>query len=388
MTPGALRPHNAAMAAPAPKAAPLPDYGSEIAEIGRETVGWLRTDALDVLIGGGIAIGLFLLFRAAVDILGRRLKSPSGEPVSAVRTLARRALLRTGNFFLAMLAVRIVAHFVVPRGQLFTALVVLFTIAAVLQGARWVREIVIGLIERRAGRSEDDSTLDSAMGIITIIVNVVVWIIAFILILSNIGVDVTALVAGLGIGGIAIGLAAQGIFSDLFAALSIILDQPFRRGETIGFSGNVATIEEIGLKTTRMRSLSGEQLIVSNANLLGQVIQNYSRFTHRRVVMPLQLIYQTPPVLLHDLPEQVGDIVRARPRLTFDRAYFSKFNPSSIDFELVFIVNDSDMGVMLAEQQAVALAIMDLFARQGISFAYPTQAEFSIGPDGKYRERT
>src|SRR4029453_11539028 len=163
---------------------------------------------------------------------------------------------------------------------------ILFIIGSALQGAVWARELVLGVVSHRVSDETSDTTLGNAMALIRVLVSVAVFAIAIIVILDNLGVNVTALVAGLGIGGIAIGLAAQGIFSHLFPALSIIFDRPFRRGDTISFGNPPTTgiVEQIGLKTTRVRSLNGEEVVISNAKLLDQQVQNFAQVYRPRAL--------------------------------------------------------------------------------------------------------
>src|SRR3546814_4868175 len=168
------------------------------------------------------------------------------------------------------------------------------------------------------------------MGVIRLIINVVFWAIAAIVIRDNLGGNVTALVAGLVVGGIAIGLAAQGIFSDLFAALSILFDKPFVRGDVITIDTLTGTVESIGLKTTRIRSLAGELVSVSNAKLLENRIHNYAEIHSRRVVMQIGIIYPTPPVIMERLPDEIEALACAIPLLRFDRAPFWNFGTRSI----------------------------------------------------------
>jgi small-conductance mechanosensitive channel len=206
--------------------------------------------------------------------------------------------------------------------------------------------------------------------------------IAIILILDNLGVNVTGLVAGLGIGGIAIGLAAQGIFSDLFAALSILFDKPFRRGESIRFGDVSGSVENIGLKTTRIRSLSGEQIVVANAKLLEQQIHNFAHLEHRRIVIALGLICQTPPEVCARLPGILKEIVEAQPKASLVRAGMTGFGASTLDFELQFDVHSTDYEEVYRTRTAICLAILDRFNHDNIQLAYPTQTSFTAAPDG------
>ena len=346
---------------------------------------WLDREAFHVLAATLVALALFIVLRGALHILCRRFdKNALGSSTSWPAIFA--AIIRkTSNIFLLFLAIEVSAPLAQPPAQVTKTLGFLFTIAVTLQVAIWVRELILGLISRRATTEdeEDDHNLSSAMGVIRVIINLLVWALALLVILDNVGVNVTALIAGLGVGGIAIGLAAQGIFSDLFAALSILFDKPFKRGEVISFGQVTGQVEAIGLKTTRLRAISGEEVVISNANLLNQELHNLSRIEARRVVMVLNLIYQTQADLLQRVPQLLQDIVSSHKICRFDRAYFHAFSPSSIDFELVFFVESPDMNRMTAERHAIALEIVTRFAQEGIDFAYPAQVSYLAGPDGK-----
>jgi small-conductance mechanosensitive channel len=346
-----------------------------------DTLGWLRTDSKQAAIALAVAVGLYFAFFGLRWLLVRLL----GEsfPVTHWRGFMRRVVRRTRSPFIAALSAWLVTHVVAPPGLVSHAVDFVFTIAFAIQGALWVRELLLALVERRAANAEDNDSFESAVTIIRVLVNVLVWALALILILDNLGVNVTALVAGLGVGGIAIGLAAQGIFGDLFAALAILFDRPFRVGDTISYGGNTGSVEAIGLKTTRVRALSGEQLIVSNAKLLDQQISNLRRIEERRVVTTIGVIYQTTPDQLEAIPTVIEAIIQARPRLRFDRVHFVQFGASSLDFEIVYFITEPALLSMMDERQAVGLAILRRFAELGIEFAYPTQTTFTAAPDGR-----
>ena len=364
---------------------PLVRAASRLERAFGESWAWITQDSGEALFGAAIAAallaGLWLLRWAALRLLPREL---GGHP-SLLRAMAARTLL----LFLVAAALDGATHAVAPPGPLLRLVDNLFTIALAVQGALWIRELVLGLVRRRAGNGgEDAAALGSAMGVITVLVNVVVWLLAAILILDNLGVNVTALVAGLGVGGIAIGLAAQGIFSDLFAALAILFDRPFRVGDVISYGTSTGTVEHIGLKTTRIRSLSGEQLVMANTKLLEQQVANLRRIEERRVVLNFGIVYQTPPDVLEALPGHLQAIVEAQADCRFDRAAFTGFGPSSLDFELVFFVTVPDLPAMLRARQAVGFAMVRRFAELGVAFAYPTQTSFTAAPDGSLIDPT
>ncbi|WP_246605868.1 mechanosensitive ion channel family protein [Sphingobium xanthum] len=336
-------------------------------------VHWLQ---ITVAIGVGIAIYLLLNFLRG---LGKKLQQRDQAP--GLLTVAGRTIRRTSHLFMVIVAARLVAGYASPPALLLTTIRFLFTVVAAIQVALWVREIIIGLIEQRTSQ-EGSETLANAMGIIRILVSVALFAVAAIVVLDNLGVNVTGLVAGLGIGGIAIGLAAQGIFSDLFAALSILFDKPFRQGETINFGTNTATVERIGLKSTRLRAVTGERLIVSNAQLLDKEIISYAELAHRRVKFAIGVTYQTAPDAADALPELLRQIVEAHGG-EYVRGGFIGFGASSLDFELEFDIMSGDWDVVYQARHQVGLAILRQFNERGLEFAYPTQTTFTAAPDGR-----
>ena len=348
--------------------------------LANEAGAWISGNIVDILIAAGfgaIIAGLLIGLRA----FGHRLIRERGEGINW-RTVIGRVLSKTTLFFIIMCAAELVGGHAETPPTLMRAINFLFVIAAAFQAAVWARELILGLIEHKVGADDPHSTLGSAVGIIRLLVTVALFAIAIILILDNLGVNVTGLVAGLGIGGIAIGLAAQGIFKDLFSALSIIFDRPFRRGDTITFDQTTGTVEQIGLKSTRIRSLGGEEVVMSNDNLLNTKIQNWALLHRRRQLMTLSLVYQTPPEVLERLPQEIQAIVERQPLATFDRAHVSAFAASSIDMELVFFVETAEYPVFMHAKQEIMLGILRRFDELGVSFAYPTQTTFTAAPDG------
>jgi len=358
----------------------LPGQGKDLT---RDLYGWLLADSLAVLSAVGLGVLLYGVLLFARGRARRRL-ARSAE-FGSWSWVFLRVVSLTRNFFLVLVSARIVAALFGVPGTLGGLIGFLFAVAAAVQGAFWVREFLLVLVQRKAGGEAADPAISSAVGVLTVIINVVVWTVAAIILLDNLGVNVTGLMAGLGIGGIAIGLAAQGIFSDLFAALSILLDKPFKRGDTIqvGQGGFIGTVENIGLKTTRFRALSGEVIVMSNANLLNQQINNFSDFQHRRVVLLVEVIYQTDPMLLARIPDEMERIVGAVPRTRFDRAHLFQFAASALSYELVFFVDGGDLSDMFDARQTVMIELVKCFLELGVDFAFPAQISFLAGADGR-----
>ncbi len=372
----------AAATTAAPKAAPAKTVATNpIEDLQRYwdmSVAWVNGHWLQI----GIAIGAGLAIYFILSMLRRfALKyAQSAEGDMSLTHIAGRVIHKTKSAVLAIIAIRLVAGYAQPPAVIMQIVQLVFTVAVVLQVAIWVREIVLGLIQRRAAEGHNE-TLSNAMGIIRLLISVALFAIAGIVILDNMGVNVTGLVAGLGIGGIAIGLAAQGIFSDLFASLSIIFDRPFRVGETIKYDMSTATVERIGLKSTRLRSVNGELLVISNTNLLAKEITNFAHLHRRRVTFMIGVVYQTTPAMLRDLPALLEEQVKTAGQ-EFIRSSFVTFGPSSLDFELLFDVFSDDYDVVTAARTDVAIRLFEAMAGAGYEFAYPTQTTFTAAPDG------
>lgn len=344
-------------------------------------VRWVELNQDQLPIGLGVA-GAIVLLMLGFRALGAWLAAGDPDCIHW-RGVIGRVLGKTSILFMVAAAIDIVVTYAAVPRRIERIGDILFVIAFALQGAVWARELVLGLIGRRAREDEGEGAIGNAMALIKVLVSIALFAIAFIVILDNLGVNVTALVAGLGIGGIAIGLAAQGIFSDLFAALSILFDKPFRRGDTIRYGQSVGTVERIGLKTTRLRSLDGQQLVMANTKLLEQEISNFAEGNSRRTTMAFGVIYQTTPDQLEEIPELVGGVIKSRSACSLVRCAITGFGASSIDFELLFDSASTDMDVVGADRTSIVANIMRVFALHGIEFAYPTQTTFTAAPDGK-----
>ncbi|MEO8314612.1 MAG: mechanosensitive ion channel family protein [Pseudomonadota bacterium] len=243
------------------------------------------------------------------------------------------------------------------------------------QAGVWASAAALAWIERRRRRSAtlEDRAVAGSLGVIGFVVRVLIWSIVGLLVLDNVGIDVTALVAGLGIGGIAVALAAQNILGDLFASLSITFDKPFIVGDFLIVDDYLGSVDHIGVKSTRLRSLSGEQIVLSNADLLKSRVRNYGRMIERRIVMAHNVTYDTPVDLLEEIPAMIRTIVEGTGGTRFDRSHFATHGAASLDFETVYYVLSPEYNRYMDIQQAINFAIHRQFAAKGIEFAYPTQ---------------
>ncbi len=358
-------------------AAPLPSLAHPLTMMD-DISNWMAIHWLQIAIAVGAGILIYLLLNF---LRGLARKLCQREHIPGLLSVVGRAAIKTSHVFMMIVAARLVAGYANPPDLLLTTIRFFFTIITAYQVAIWLREIIVGLVELRSGQ-EGSETLANAIGVIRILVSVALFAIATIVVLDNLGVNVTGLVAGLGIGGIAIGLAAQGIFSDLFAALSILFDRPFRLGEVITYDQTTARVEQIGLKSTRLRALSGESKIISNANLLQKEITNLQHLERRRIKFALGIIYQTPVDLVTRIPDILREVVEAE-KQRFVHAGMVAFGTSSIDFEVELDVLDPDDADYFMTRHRVALGILTRFNAEGIGFAYPTQTSFTAAPDGR-----
>ncbi|MFZ5747221.1 MAG: mechanosensitive ion channel family protein [Pseudomonadota bacterium] len=370
------------MTDPANAAAPFDTthIQANVQDFAFSSIGWMRSHWLELLISGAAALVIALALYAVRGWGMRFCRKHPG--VTGWRSIFGRAIARTGHFFIVMVAARLVTIYADAPPVVATTIGFLFTVAAVFQSAVWAREIILGFVELRTdGDTSYSDSLSTALGLIRVLVTVALFSIALIVVLSNLGVNVTGLVAGLGVGGIAIGLAAQGIFSDLFAALSIIFDKPFRRGDSISYDNTNGSIEAIGLKSTRVRSFTGEERIISNRNLLDKEIVNNTLRVHRRGKFAVGVIYQTAPDVCAAIPATLREIVEAH-GATFVRSGFTGFGASSLDFEVEYDTDGADYATFYDARTAIGLAILRRFNDEGIEFAYPTQTTFTAAPDG------
>ena len=247
-------------------------------------------------------------------------------------------------------------------------------VTLVAQFAVWANHWLLQWLALRAEAARAiDPAATTTVNLLGFVARVVVWALALLIALDQLGFNVTALVAGLGIGGIAVALAMQNILGDLFASMAIVLDKPFEVGDFIIVGDKPGTVEKVGLKTTRVKSLWGEQLVFANAQLLSSQISNYKRMQERRIAFSIGVTYETPLEKLRALPGWLKAIVEAQPDVRFDRAHFKAYADFSLNFEIVYYVLSPDFGLYMDRQQAINLAIFEKLASEGVQFAYPTR---------------
>src|SRR3954470_11096307 len=314
----------------------------------------------------GLAVGLaivalVLILRSVGQALVRR--DPHGL---GWRTVIGRVLAKTSLAFMIFAAADVVSTYAELPHKGARLIDIGFVIAFALQGAVWGRELILGVIGRRVADENGSGALSNAMAIIRVLISVALFAIAGILILDNLGVNVTALVAGLGIGGIAIGLAAQGVFSDLFAALAILFDKPFKKGDTIRYDNSTGTVERIGLKTTRLRSLSGEQLVMANTKLLEREIHNLAAAKARRMTLYFAVAIDTSADKLARIPAIAQDAAAAQSSCKPVRCAATGVGSGAIAFELVYDDKALDNNRTAENRSTILLVIIERMRRDKI----------------------
>jgi small-conductance mechanosensitive channel len=332
---------------------------------------------LSWLVAIGVACGAFVLLliaRRTVRRYHRRFEEASR--VSFAR-IPLQVMSRTAVPFFVVLAVFVGSQVLTLGSSTARVLVSAITIALFWQAGIWAMASASAWLEhkRRQSLAVDRAALGS-ISIIGVILNAVIWALVVLLTLDNLGIDITALVAGLGIGGIAVALAVQNIFGDLFASLSITLDRPFVVGDFLIVGDVLGTVETIGVKSTRLRSLSGEQIVMPNSDLLSSRVRNYGRMMERRVVFATGVTYETPIETLERIPRLIREIVEGQADTRFDRSHFAAHGATSLDFETVYYVRSPDYNRYMDIQQSINLRLHREFAKIGIEFAYPTQRVF------------
>jgi small-conductance mechanosensitive channel len=250
---------------------------------------------------------------------------------------------------------------------------------ALLQVGLWAGRSLRFYLELKEQQRGPDRSFAGSLDIISFLGRILIWSLLILVALDNLGVNITALLAGLGVGGVAVALALQNVLGDLFASLSIALDKPFVVGDTLNIDTFTGKVEHIGIKTTRLRSETGEQIVLSNADILKSRVRNYGRAAELRAVTTLRVAYDTPTDKLLAIPKMLEAIVVAQPNARFDRCHLKNFGEWALQYELSYFRRDPHLYPLLDLQQAVNFRIIEEFRRSGVQFAFPTQAVVANG---------
>ena len=336
---------------------------------------WFGNPVRTWLLAAGIfiaAVAILMLLKRLV--IGRFFKF-AGRTTNEVDDVIVELLKRTRVGVLVILVLAGVAlTLLVLVPPLRTAIKFVAVIALFFQAMSWGNAIISYWVAHYAARRGMTSGSSAGtVGALVVLARVALFFVLFLFALDNLGFEIAPLIAGLGIGGIAVALAVQNILGDLFAALSIVVDKPFAVGDFIVIDTHMGTVEHIGLKSTRIRALSGEQIIIGNADLLKARINNFKRMVERRAVFTIGVTYETRADLVQRIPTIIREAVSHQPRTRFDRSHFKRYGDSSLDFETVYWVLSPDYNVYMDIQQAINLELFTRFREEGIDFAYPTR---------------
>jgi len=341
----------------------------------------LNTNTLaDWASAAGVVLAILATILVVKRIVIRQLATYARKTTTPLDDFVSETLAATRMWLLFPLALYAAAQIVTLPVRVERLVGHITVITLLLQSAIWGNHFIHSWIRYtlQVKRSENAASA-STVAIMGFVARLGLWSIVLLLALDNLGFNISALLAGLGIGGVAVALAAQNILGDLFASMSIVLDRPFEVGDFIVVSEQMGTVEYIGLKTTRLRSLSGEQIVFSNNDLLNSRIHNFKRMAERRVQFSFGVVYQTPANVLERIPAMVREIIEQQPQTRFDRAHFQSYGDSSLNFEIVYYVLDRDYNLYMDRQQAINLALFRRFESENIEFAYPTRTLYVQG---------
>jgi len=321
-----------------------------------------------------IAVVAYVALRILLKLLATRLERLAGRTVTFADDILVGVLRTTKRFSLAVLALLAASLLLDLTDNAADARRWLGVIALTLQVGLWGQRAISLWLDHQRDRllESDPGSLTTLQGL-SYVARLALWSAMLLLMLENLGFDVGALLAGLGIGGIAVALALQNVLGDLFASLSIALDKPFVTGDFIIVGDEMGTVSRVGLKTTRVTSLSGEQLVFSNSDLLSSRIRNYKRMEERRTAFSIGVVYQTPVEHLEEIPGIIRRVIEETSETRFDRAHFKAFGDSAYLFEIVYYVLSADYAVFMDCQQHINLELCRQFEERGIEFAYPTR---------------
>ncbi|QMU55890.1 MAG: mechanosensitive ion channel [Candidatus Mycalebacterium zealandia] len=321
-------------------------------------------------------ISFFLLF-FSVKFLSSRLKDIAKSTANTLDDIIADALVETRGFILLAASLYIGSRFISLAPETRETANTLIATALIIQAVLWLGKIVSGYL---SNNYEKWNITISQTKISIFFLRLVLWSVAVLLILENLGIRVTPLLAGLGIGGIAVALAVQSILGEVIASVSIIIDKPFVVGDFIVVDGFRGIVEKVGLKTTRIRSISGELVVFSNNHLVSTTIQNYRNLPRRRSFSTVGVVYGIDPDKLAKIPQIIKNIIDEHPQTEYERVHFVAFADFSLNFEVAYYVLTSDFIVYLDAVQDINLEIIRKFRDERIDFAYPTQTVFAGKP--------
>jgi small-conductance mechanosensitive channel len=285
-------------------------------------------------------------------------------------------IVKIKSFFYLVISLYLASNFLNLSNFLSKAIYLLFILVIVYEGIKASSYLLKVLAYKAIKRNDDDSQAQSTVKTLNVFIQIILWSLGLLLILANMGVNITSLIAGLGIGGIAVALALQNILADIFSSFSILIDKPFKVGDFIKVSADMGTVEKIGIKTTHLRTLDGQLLIISNQELTKARVENFQKLHRRRALFNLRIIYETSRTQLESIPKIIASIVDKQEKANLDRCHFKSYGDFSLNFEVSIFIDVKSYNDFLDILEKINLDIFSQFNEQGISFAYPTQLHY------------
>ncbi|MGQ3055221.1 MAG: mechanosensitive ion channel family protein [Roseateles sp.] len=339
-------------------------------------VGWM--DVLPALLAGALTI---VIIKVGLRVLVKRLRKLSARTHTTVDDGLVNVLERTNSGLIWIVGLLVGLNMLPLDDRWHGRVSQLWFAVVALQIGLWAQQAVAQVLASHQLRHGGSPALSASATLLSWGLRGALWVIVVLAVLSNLGVNITAFIASLGIGGIALALAVQNILGDLFASLAIAVDKPFEVGDSITVGEVTGTVERVGLKTTRIRSLGGEQIVMSNAELLKRTVSNFKRLQARRVVFNFGITYDATADEVAAVPPLIRELIESDPQLEFLRAHFKGFGESSLDFEVVYRVRDANFDVYMDRRQAFNLALMRALQQRGLQFAFPTRTLNIVGMD-------
>ena len=333
--------------------------------LGNPLTGWLTA----AIVAAAVWTALWILRQ----IIASRYQRYAGQRNPTLIRLVAYLIGSTRQILFAAIALYAAREFLTLPDKIQQALSAVSLMLVLIQVGLWAARALSFYLQMKELERGADRVFSGSLDIINFVARMLIWSLLILVALDNLGVNITALLAGLGVGGVAVALALQNVLGDLFASLSIALDKPFVVGDNLTIDTCIGRVEHIGIKTTRLRSDSGEQIILSNADILKSRIRNFGRLQEQRVLATIRLPYGTPTDKLKGVPELLAGIVREQPHARFERCHLKTLGESAFQFELSYFAQQPAVNPLLDLQQAVNFRIIDELRRSGVEFAYPTQ---------------
>lgn len=327
-----------------------------------------------------IFLGALIVFKLVQFVIIKRIEMVTKKTDTDIDDFLMTLIKSIKPPFYFLVSLYIASRFIEIKAVVSSFIDTIIFIALILQIVLILQRVIdyasykiIQSASKNNENEQEDMEEEAVINTVGRVLKFLLWSVAVLFVLSNVGVNVTSAIAGLGIGGIAIAMASKDILSDIIAAITIFIDKPFKVGQFVQIGDSMGTIQHIGIKTTRIETLQGEELVIPNQDIANSRIQNYKRMDRRRVSFDLGVVYGISSGKLKKIPVFIKEIIESFDKTEFDRSNFAKYGDFSLNFETVYYINSADYGEYMNVQEKINLAIYKKFEEEGINFAFPTQ---------------